>query len=406
MKSKTFLIFKREFLQTVRRISFIIMTLAFPLLALLGIGVYQIVSNISAPAPEPETVVVGYIDAVGQFDSYTEQAGVDLVSYLTEEAAKAALLDKTIKEYFIIPPDYLATGVIARYTLEREMEAPEKVWTAVRDFLLDNLLEGQNPEIRQRAEAPLALASIRLDQEGNIAVDQGGFSAFVIPYLFSILLLMSIFTSSGFLLQGLGEEKQNRIMEILLSSISARQLLTGKVLGLGAAGLLQMVIWMATIGLMLPMASNIIGGFFSTLQVPSSLLVLGIIYFILGYLLFATIMAGVGSISTTPQEGQQLSTIFTMLGTVPFWFMWFIIENPNHILSQVFTLIPVTAPITVIVRLGLAEVPIWELIVSIVLLVVSIIGLLYIAAKVFRAFLLMYGKRPDVRQIFKVIKEA
>ena len=382
------------------------MTLAFPLLALLGIGVYQIVSNISAPAPTPETVSIGYIDAVGRFAGHTEQPGVDLVPYTTEEAAKAALLDNTVKEYIIIPPDYLTTGVVVRYTLEREMDAPEEVQKAVRDFLLDNLLEGQNLEIRQRAEMPLALANIRLDREGNVAVDQGGFGAFVIPYLFGILLIMSIFTSSGFLLQGLGEEKQNRIMEILLSSISARQLLTGKVLGLGAAGLLQMVVWMATIGLMLPLASDIIGGFFSTLQVSTNLLVLGIIYFILGYLFFATIMAGVGSVSTTPQEGQQLSTIFTLIGVVPFWFLWFIIENPGHILSLIFTLFPFTAPITVIVRLGLADVPIWQLIISIVLLIASIIGLLYIAAKVFRAFLLMYGKRPDMRQIFKAIKEA
>lgn len=382
------------------------MTLAFPLLALLGIGVYQIVSNISAPAPVTETIKVGYIDGIGQFNDYTNQPGVELIPYKTESEAKTALLEETLNEYLIIPPDYLTTGVVVRYTLEREMDAPEEVQKAVRDFLLDNLLEGQNPEIRQRAEMPLALANIRLDGEGNVAVDQGGFGAFVIPYLFSILLIMSIFTSSGFLLQGLGEEKQNRIMEILLSSISARQLLTGKVLGLGAAGLLQMVVWMATIGLMLPLASDIIGGFFSTLQVSTNLLVLGIIYFILGYLFFATIMAGVGSVSTTPQEGQQLSTIFTLIGVVPFWFLWFIIENPGHILSLIFTLFPFTAPITVIVRLGLADVPIWELIISIVLLIASIIGLLYIAAKVFRAFLLMYGKRPDMRQIFKAIKEA
>ncbi len=382
------------------------MTLAFPLLALLGIGIYQIVSNLSAPTPDTETITIGYVDNVGQFGGYTKQPGVEMVPYSTEEAVKAALLDKTIKEYLVIPPDYINTGVVARYTLERELETPDKVLSAVRNFLLDNLLEGQSQDIRNRAEAPLALASVRLDEEGNVAVDQGGFGSFVIPYLFSILLIMSIFTSSGFLLQGLGEEKQNRIIEILLSSVSARQLLTGKVLGLGAAGLLQMAIWMATIGLMLPMASNIIGGFFNTIQVPPSLLVLGIIYFILGYLFFAILMAGVGSVSTTQQESQQLSTVFTLVGVVPFWFMWFIIENPGHILSLIFTLFPFTAPITVIVRLGLADVPIWELVVSILLLVFSIIIVLFAAAKVFRAFLLMYGKRPDIRQIFKVIKEA
>ena len=382
------------------------MTLAFPLLALLSIGIYQIVKNIEAPSPTTETVTIGFVDKVDQYSGYTEQTGVNLVSYATEESAKAALLDKTIKEYIVIPPDYVSTGLVTRYTLQRELEPPQQVQAAVRNFLLENLLNTQSPEIQQRAGSPLALASVRLDQAGNVATDQGGFGDFVIPYLFSILLIMSIFTSSGFLLQGLGEEKQNRIIEILLSSVSARELLTGKVLGLGAAGLLQMVVWMATIGIMAPMASATIGGFFDTLKISPSLLVLGIIYFILGYLLFAILMAGLGSISTTPQEGQQLSTIFTLMGTIPFWFIWFIIENPNHILSQILTLFPITAPITVIVRLGLAEVPVWELVVSIALLILSIIGVLLVSAKIFRAFLLMYGKRPDMRQIVKVIREA
>jgi len=123
------------------------MTLAFPLLALLGIGIYQIVSNITMPTPVTEITKVGFVDNVGRFDGYTKQPGVELISYATEDTAKTALLNKTIKEYLVIPPDYLATGLVARYTLEREMETPEQVWVAVRNFLLENLLEEQTPEI-------------------------------------------------------------------------------------------------------------------------------------------------------------------------------------------------------------------------------------------------------------------
>jgi ABC-2 type transport system permease protein len=405
MSNKTLLILRHEFRQTVLRKSFIAMTFAFPLLALLGFGVYQLVSNVST-TPVVEEVSVGYVDGVGQFGGHTEQAAVSLTAYPSEEEAKSALLKSEIKEYFVIPSDYLTTGLITRYTLEREPDVPERMISVLKSFLLDNLLEVDGPQIRERAKAPLALISVRLDEAGSLAADQGGFGAFVVPYLFSILLVMSIFTSSGFLLQGLGEEKQNRVMEILLSSVSARQLLAGKVLGLGAAGLVQIIVWIATIGIMAPMASAVIGGFFSTIQVPPSLLVLAVIYFILGYLLFAVLMAGVGSISTTPQEGQQLSTIFTLMGVSPFWLVWFIIENPNHIIGRVLSLFPITAPITVIIRLGLADIPVWELVVSIGLLILSIIGVLLLAAKIFRSFLLMYGKRPDLRQILKVVREA
>ncbi len=404
--NKTVLILRHEFAQTVRRTSFIIMTLAFPLLALIAIGAFHIVQGIAAPPSTGEIISIGYVDKVGQFGMYTEQPGTTLIPYHTEDDATHALLGGEIKGYFVIPTDYMSTGAVTRYTRERELEPPAKVESAIRNFLLGNLLQGQSLEVAERAKTPMALVSVRLDETGHVATDQGGFAGFVVPYLFSILLVMSIFTSSGFLLQGLGEEKENRIIEILLSSVSARQLLTGKVLGLGAAGLMQMLVWVLSIRALVPMASTTIGGLASTMRVPSSLLILGVVYFILGYLLFAILMAGVGSVSTTAREGQQLSTLFTIVVVVPFMLVPFIMENPNHIVTQVLTLFPMTAPITVIIRLGLADIPVWELALSLALLTASIVGALLVAAKIFRVFLLMYGKRPTFGQILKTLREA
>jgi len=388
--NKTILILKHEFRQTVKRKSFIIMTLAFPVLALIAIAVLGLIIGAEKPPTPTEEVTIGYVDKAGGFDEYTSQPGVTLLSYQTQEEAISALLTGDIKEYFVIPKDYVSTGVITRYTLERELEPPGNTQWAIKSFLLSNLLRGQtNPEVVERAKAPLNLGTIRLDETGQVATDQGGFGAFIVPYLFSILLVMAIFTSSGFLLQGLGEEKENRVIEILLSSVSAQQLLTGKVLGLGAAGLIQILIWIPSARLLVELASNTIGGFATTLQLPSNLLTLGIVYFVLGYLLFAVLMAGVGSVATTYREGQQLSLLFTMLGVIPFWLATLIMQKPGHIVAQILTLFPITAPITVMIRLGVTEIPAWELAVSITLLVLSIIGALVLAAKVFRTFLLM-----------------
>ena len=408
--NKTILILKHEFSQVIKTKTFIIMTLAFPLLALIAIGIFSFIQGMEKPPAPGEVVTIGYVDEVGSFSGYTEQPGeptVTLIGYGTPEEATTALLAEDISQYFIIPSDYVDTGVITRYTLERELEPPGEIQWAIKSFLLSNLLRGQtSPEVTERAKTPMMLSSIRLDETGQVATDQGGFGAFVVPYLFSILLIMAIFTSSGFLLQGLGEEKENRVMEILLSSVSARQLLTGKVLGLGAAGLLQMLIWLLSAGVLVTMASTTIGGLLSTLQIPGNFMVLGIVYFILGYLLFAILMAGVGSICPTAREGQQLSVIFTMVGILPLMLAYFIIENPSHVVTQILTLFPFTAPITVMLRLGLADIPTWELIASIALLVIFIIGSLVLAAKVFRTFLLMYGKRPRVGEIIKSLREA
>ena len=408
--NKTILILKHEFRQTIKRKGFIIMTLAFPLLALIAIGVFSLIQGIEKPPAPGEEVIIGYVDEVGSFSGYTEQPGeptVTLIGYDTAEGATSALLAEDISEYFIIPSDYVSTGVVSRYTLERELEPPGETRWAIKSFLLSNLLEGQtSPEVTERVKVPLGLHTIRLDETGQVATDQGGFGAFIVPFLFSILLIMAVFSSSGYLLQGLSEEKENRIIEILLSSVSARQLLTGKVLGLGAAGLIQIVIWLLSIVFLVNMASTTIGGVLSTLQIPDNFLVLGIVYFILGYLFFAVLMAGVGALGATTRESQQLSMIFIFPAIVPIYVFIFTQFNPNHIITQALTLIPFTAPTTVFMRLGLTNIPAWELALSITLLVVSIIGSLALASKVFRTFLLMYGKRPRLGEIIRSLRQA
>ena len=257
-----------------------------------------------------------------------------------------------------------------------------------------------------RAQYPLSLSSITLDETGQVSEEQGGLGVFIVPYVFGLLLIMAIFTSSGFLLQGLGEEKENRIMEILLSSVSPRQLITGKVLGLGAAGLLQILVWVTSAQLLVVFGSSAIGGFFSDIQIPDGFFLLAPIYFILGYLLFAVLMAGIGAFTNTSREGQQMSTIFVMPAMLPFILQVFLIENPTHIVSQLLTFFPLTAPIAVIIRLGSTNIPVWELIVSIALMVAAIIGAIWFSAKIFRTFLLMYGKTPKFSEILRSLRQA
>ncbi len=405
--NKTILILKHEFRQTIKRKGFIIMTLAFPLLALIAIGLFGLIQRMEKPPAPGEEVTIGYIDEMGGFDGYTSQTQVSLTPYLTPEEATSALLTEDISEYFIISSDYVSTGIVTRYTLERELEPPGETRRAIKSFLLSNLLRGRtSPEVTERVKAPLTMVSTRLDETGEVATDQGGFGAFLVPFMFSILLIMAVFSSSGYLLQGLSEEKENRIIEILLSSVSARQLLTGKVLGLGAAGLIQILIWLLSIVFLVNMASTTIGGVLSTLQIPDNFLVLGIVYFILGYLFFAVLMAGVGALGATTRESQQLSMIFIFPAIVPMYVFILTQFKPNHIITQVLTLIPFTAPTTVFMRLGLSDISTWELALSITLLIASIIGALVLAAKVFRTFLLMYGKRPRLGEIVKRLREA
>jgi len=381
------------------------MTLIVPLIAILLIGVFQLVSGIARPTVEAMTI--GYVDELGGFQQYTNQGNITLVRFDTPDDATDALVNGDISEYFVIPPDYISAGVINRYTLEKQLAASPATTAAINNFLTSNLLAGKVPEATvARIEAPLNLVSTRLTETGAVAPEQGGYGNFIIPFVFGILLALSIIFSSTYLLQGLGEEKENRLIEILLSSVSARQLLTGKVLGIGAAGLAQVAVWAISAPLLLNLASSSIGGFISTIQLPANFIVLAVVYFILGYLLFAVISASVGAVSSGSREGQQLVGIFTLPLLIPLWFTSLIMLLPDNPIWVFFAIFPLSAPVEVIIRLGVSAIPAWQLVASIAVLVLSIIGTMLLTTRIFRTYLLMYGKRPGIGEVLRNLRSG
>jgi ABC-2 type transport system permease protein len=403
--NKTLLILRHEFRHTAKRRGFIIMTVIVPLIVLLLIGVSQLVSGIASPTVEVMTI--GYVDELGGFQQYTTQGNITMVRFNTPDDATEALVKGDIKEYFVIPSDYISTGVINRYTLEKQLTASPAVTTAINNFLTSNLLAGKVPEATvARIEAPLNLVSTRLTETGAVAPEQGGYGNLIIPFVFGILLALSIIFSSTYLLQGLGDEKENRLIEILLSSVSPRQLLTGKVLGIGAAGLVQVAIWAISAPLLLNLASSSIGGFISTIQLPADFIVLAVVYFILGYLLFSVISASIGAVSSSSREGQQLIGVFTIPLLIPLWFTSLIMFFPDNPVWVFFTIFPLSAPVEVIMRLGVSVIPVWQLVASIAVMVLSIIGILFLTIRIFRTYLLMYGKRPGIGEVLRSLRSG
>jgi ABC-2 type transport system permease protein len=403
--NKTFIILKHEFWKTLRSTSFIILTLSLPVLAILGVGIYQGVQHWYHPAA-PQEEKIGYVDQAGMFNEYTSQPGVVFIPYPGEEQAKDALLAKEVKEYFVIPADYLSTGVITRYTTSREVVPSTKTTSQITDFLLSNLLAGEvSPQVLDRVKTPLLLASVRLSETGEIAPNQDVVNSYVVPIVFATLFIIAIMFSSSFLFQSVTEEKENRVIEILLSSVSSGQLMVGKVLGLGAAGLIQVAVWFVTFVIFSRVAPGIIPAL-GALSVPASLIGWGLLYFILGYLLLAALFAGVGSIGATAREGQGWSTIFTLPAIAPIWFNYFLINSPEGAVSRAFTFFPLTSPVATMMRLASHAISAWEIALSLIILAGSIALTMWVAAKVFRAFLLMYGKRPALREIIRYVREA
>ena len=403
--NKMLLVFRHEFRHTVKRTGFIVLTLAPPLLALLGIGIFNIVSGITKP--QTELNQIGYVDEVGDFDRFTTQGDLTLIRFDTAEAATQALIAKEIKEYLVIPPDFISTGIISRYTTQREITPPAATTTAIKKFISSNLLAGKVPATTvTRVEEPLNFITTTLTETGAVAPEQGGFANLVIPIIFGALLAASLSFSSIYLLQGLGAEKENRLMEILLSSVSTRQLITGKVLGIGTAGLVQVAVWVAATPLLLNLASSSIGGLISTVHIPAGLLALAVVYFILGYLVFAVLSVGAAAVSSSVREAQSLASIFTLWAIAPFWLLSLIMAFPNSPAWVVLSIFPFSAPVMVILRLGVTGVPAWQLATSIAVLVSCIIGGLVLSSKLLRTYMLMYGKRPGIGEIIRSLKSG
>jgi ABC-2 type transport system permease protein len=219
------------------------------------------------------------------------------------------------------------------------------------------------------------------------------FSAFV----FIMLLMMMVIYSGGMLIRSLVEEKSNRLIEILISSCTPNELLSGKILGLSTLGLTQILIWFI-IGISLAGSAIVPMAAFSNVFTI-------LIYFILGFVFYTSLFVGIGSIVTSEQEAQQITTYLSLLLVLPIIFILPALENPDIFYIKILSYIPFTLPSFMMLRLNLSPVPIWEILGTIIIMLISIYLMIGFSAKIFRIGILSYGKRPSLKELAQWLKE-
>jgi ABC-2 type transport system permease protein len=401
--NKTLLIFTHELGSTVQRSGFIAFTLLVPVLALLAIGIVKL-ATASPSSGVPSQELIGYVDELGSLRGFTDQGSVAFRRFDTVEEANRSLVNGDIREYFVIPPKYLSTMTLSRFISRKEFVPSPTTMDAVRNFITSNLLSGKvSPETIRVVETPVRMITTKLAPDGSIAADQGGVGNAILPLVFCLLLILSLLFSSGYLLQGLVEEKENRLMEVLVCRVSPRELLVGKVLGLGAAGLVQVLVWLVTLPLILWLGQSLVGGIFAAIHVPAWFYFLAFLYFLLSFLLFSTLSASIGAISSSTRESGQLSALFMMPAVVPLWLMSLFLAFPQHPAWAVLSIFPLTAPVMVIERLAVTDVPAWQVVTSLAMLALSAVGGLFLSTRIFRTYLLMYGKRPGLGTVLRSV---
>lgn len=414
---------RHEFRTAITRPSYIILTAAVPVLvalAVAGFAIFTLVTREDADAEtassaesSAETPRLGYVDLTdgpALFGAHQEQPSAVFVPVSDRDAGIAALMDEQIDALFVFPPDYAETGTVVRIRIADDggvfgPDGPSYSGT-LRGFVLSNLFADEVPAgLAERLQIPytLVVEEVRPDgaEDESAGFDIGRAAFFAVA---GISLLFSVFFSSGYVLNALVEEKENRVMEVLLSSVKPDALLLGKFLGLGAAGLLQMAAWLVSVGVGVLVLGLIV-------EIPTDLLTMpgvgdiavAAAYFLFGYALFASLMAAVGAITTSLREANQISAIVIVPAFIPVWLNFILFTEPEGTVARVLTFVPVTAPVTGFIRLATDAMGPLETVAALLALAASASGALWLAMRLFRAYLLMYGKRPTLKEIARSV---
>lgn len=396
---RVWLIAGHEFRTTVRRLGYLFVSFGLPLVVLGIGGIIFMTTSESVETHIAERSKAGVVD-LGDFLTLDPPNGVR--RYDTESEAMEAFLAGEINTFVLIDREFLKNGrVVVKSKVKQTFFDLEKggkgVPKNVEDYLRDQVLDVVEDSDRRARMTNLITGSttVLLNEQG------GSEPPFKLERLFVALgFFIALFTSVGmsgtYLLQGLADEKENRVMEMVLTSVPAEELMWGKLLGLGAAGMLQLVIWgsMGITGMLIFAAQVLLDPRAVMVCVP---------LFVLGYLLMGSLMLGTGSIGSNLREVTQWSMAWSMLSMLPLFLMNPILADPHGAIARGLTFFPVTTAPTLMLRYALDAdgVALWEMLLGYGILIVSTYLALKAAAKIYKVGLLLYGKRPTPRQIFR-----
>ncbi|MYH61731.1 MAG: ABC transporter permease, partial [Caldilineaceae bacterium SB0675_bin_29] len=382
--TKVFTIALHEYWINVRRPDFIIFTSLVPLLGIVALIVSLFFGRQAGGAIvrmfDSGLDVTAVVDRSGEFTPILPRFEEEYVHYGDEAEARTALESGELQRVVVVPDTYRQEGEVTVVTEGSRFSGSGT--SGLRAFFTAHLVEEIGDETLQARlidpyDAQVEYIGEQAQASGGVA---GEILSFIVPFLFGILLAVTIFVSSGYLVRSVAEEKSSRVIEIVLSSVTPQQLLAGKVIGLGALGLTQILVWIAS-------AAGLSGGLVVLAGIMLPLLMrvevfgLALVFYILGFGVYAVLIAAIGTLGSSFQESQQITGIFIFIAAIPMMLTGVIMTNPDAMVVRVLSWFPLTAPTTMMLRLPLADVPWFDVAGSILLLLVTIPVVVWLGAK-------------------------
>ena len=439
---KLWAVLKREYRETVKKPSFLIMTVLAPFL----MGALMLVPALLASRGMGERRVA-VLDGTGRlraaFEGLAGDAPAERSAFARGRGTNVPT-GRIVPEYvdlFTVDPKNAVGPYLERLSLERtpkerrldgvllvpadaferplthltyfsrsaaDLLAQERLGRAVNRALQRERLaaRGLPPAELELILAPLPVETVQVTKSGQER--RGGEGSFVLAMLFLALLFIPSLVYGQEVMRGVIQEKTDRVVELLVSSMTPMELLSGKILGMAAIGLTQMAVWvtMGSVVAVAGLSGARSAGFDLSTVLRPSIAVWFVVFFLLSYLVTVGVYAAGGAIVSSEKEAQQVLTPVMFVFLVPWFLMMPILTNPDSTLSVVLSLVPIYTPMTMFIRLLVSEPPAWQVALSLLLSVATIAFLLKASAKVFRAGLLATGKRPTIPELWRWLKEA
>ncbi len=402
--NKTLLVLKHEIITILSRPSFLFAMFGIPII---GAAVFIIAGQLNKTNPaqnlltqlitNPQTTLAeGYVDQSGIIKEIpaSVQPGL-LVAFPDEASASQALVDGQISGYYIIPTDYVQTGDIT-YIRSDFNPLTSSGQSSLLEWILQVNLLGGDVELATLINGPKNLEKVSLSPAPQR--EESNMLTFFLPYAVTMLFYIIILSSASLLLSSVTKEKENRVIEILMVSVTPRQLLTGKIVGLGLVGLLQTIAWVGT-GRILLARSGTTFNLPIAFQLPPSFLIWAVIFFLLGYAVYASLMAGLGALVPNLREASQATILVIFPLIIPIFLISVMIEEPHGLLTTILSLFPLTSPVAMMTRLSAGGVPFWQTLLSAVLLALTAMVVVRAVARMFHAQALLSGQ-PFSRKMF------
>jgi ABC-2 type transport system permease protein len=391
-------IVKYEYTRHVFRKRFLMALLSLPLMVVFLLGVTLLTGVVMT-----DRTPVGYVDYSGLLaDPITTgkpgnvfEPGITMIAYSNEADALDAMNKNNIQAFFVLPENYPAEMNVP---LQYNSEPDDNVQLQITNFVRANLFKTESGQIQNRLDQGTNFTLQSRDGSREFGADQ--WYNLIIPALVAILFIVVVMTSGGYLLQAVVEEKENRTMEIVVTSVSPMQLMAGKVIGNISVGLTQLVIWI----LFAWLAMIVAGKFFpviSNIQLSTDYLLKISLLLLPAFVSIAAMMAASGATVTGSQEAQQVSGLFTLPIMVPLWFVSTIMLNPDGPIAIFLSYFPLSAPITLALRMVFSTIPDWQWLLFIIIQVAFAVFMVWLAARAFRIGMLQYGKRIRLGQLFR-----